>query len=191
MARTKQISRKVPGEPARKRLIADKKDPVSYDDGDDDDNDDDQDKKEPPSDKKRQATPVKRKAPPVQLVYVLIYAEGGPYREEFDPEVVGVYSSKQLAVDNSKRAFEARTNFYENGSFTEPQIFDETKDNTSTIGEEGRILLYQKDREGDWSKLSIEVKQLDQPVPQATRMTTARARALFHSRCKRKHCCHK
>jgi hypothetical protein len=67
-------------------------------------------------------------------------------------------------IQNAKVAFEDRSNgFYENGEFTEPDIFDDADDNTESIGDEGIVLL-QEDREGDWSKISLKKKLLDEPI---------------------------
>jgi hypothetical protein len=105
-----------------------------------------------------------KKAKIPQYIYILLYTEGGPYSEEFVPEILGVYSSKTLAMQNAKVAFEDRSNgFYKNGEFTEPDIFEETDDNTESIVDEG-ILLFQKDREGDWNKISLKKKLLDEPL---------------------------
>lgn len=150
-----------PGPLPTKRLVA--YPPRKKDGGGDDE--DDNDKKPPPS--KRQAPTAsgsssKRKKAPPTFVYILVYMEGGPYREEFEPKIPGAFSSKQLAMENAKRTFETYSDgFYIDGAFTEPDIFDKTQDNTNTIGESG-VLLYQKDREGEWKKLSLVTKQLDE-----------------------------
>jgi hypothetical protein len=105
-----------------------------------------------------------KKAKIPQDIYILLYTEGGPYREDFVPEIIGVYSSKTLAIQNAKIAFEDKSyGSYINGDFTEPMVFDKTDDNTESIGDEGDV-LFQKDREGDWNKISLRKKELDEPI---------------------------
>jgi hypothetical protein len=105
-----------------------------------------------------------KKAKIPQYIYILLYTEGGPYCDDFILEILGVYSSKTLAIENAKIAFEDKSNgFYKNGEFTEPEIFEETDDNTESIGDEGVVLL-QKDQEGDWNMISLGKKQLDVPI---------------------------
>jgi hypothetical protein len=105
-----------------------------------------------------------KKAKIPQYIYILLYTEGGPYREEFEPEIIGVYSCKTLAIQNAKVAFEDNSNgFYINGEFTEPMVFDEIDDSTESIGDEGDV-LFQKDREGEWNKISLKKKELDESI---------------------------
>jgi hypothetical protein len=101
-----------------------------------------------------------KKANIPQSIYVILYTEGGSC-PEFKPEIIGLYSSKTLAIQSAKVAFENKTyGKYQNGGWTEPRFFEKTKDNTERVGDEG-ILLFQEDREDYWQKISIEKKQLD------------------------------
>lgn len=84
-----------------------------------------------------------KKAKLPQYIYILLYTEGGPY-SEVTSETIGVYSSKTLALQNAKVAFEDRSNgFYKNGEFTEPDIFDDADDdNTESIGDDGVVFFF-------------------------------------------------
>lgn len=50
-----------------------------------------------------------KKAKISQYTYILLYTEGRPCSEEFVLDIIGVYSSKTLATQNAKVAFEDRS----------------------------------------------------------------------------------
>lgn len=100
------------------------------------------------------------KRPAQKYVFVLLHTEGGLYQAT-EAKVVGVYSSKQLAVDGAKIKFEELSSgCYKDGTWTEPEIFEEVMENTSEPDDNGP-LLRQVDQEGAWSEISLQKLPLD------------------------------
>lgn len=95
---------------------------------------------------------------PKNWVYVLLHKEGGPYRSP-DFSAIGAYTCLPSALEGARRKFESLSHgFYKDGAFTEPEIFEETFDDTRLeavdVGGEDR-LLYQEDMEGEWSEICL------------------------------------
>jgi hypothetical protein len=102
----------------------------------------------------------------MQYMFVLLWKSGGPYREE-DAKVVGVYSSKKLAVEGAKVKFEVLSNgCYKDGRWTEPHIFEKVVDSTSDANGQGDdiVLLKQVDQEGEYEQLNLQKLRLDEPI---------------------------
>ena len=83
-----------------------------------------------------------------------------PYR---NPEVqtVGTFSSKALAIKNARAAFQDNSHgCFVNGAFTDPNAFEDTQDNSGTIGESG-VVFMQRDQEGQEVSVSLQTVTLD------------------------------
>jgi hypothetical protein len=102
----------------------------------------------------------------MQYMFVLLWKSGGPYREK-DAKVVGIYSSKKLAVEGAKIKFEVLSNgCYKDGRWTEPHIFEKVVDSTSDANGQGDdiVLLKQVDQEGEYEQLNLQKLLLDEPI---------------------------
>uniref|UniRef100_A0A6V4VIV0 Uncharacterized protein n=1 Tax=Prymnesium polylepis TaxID=72548 RepID=A0A6V4VIV0_9EUKA len=96
----------------------------------------------------------------LQHVYLVTLVESNPY-ERARSQTVGMYSTKELAISNARAAFEAHSNgFFRNGKFTEPDIFEQTVDNSKKMGNQG-VVFMQRDMEGDEVRVSLEQVALD------------------------------
>jgi len=102
-----------------------------------------------------------------QSVFVLVHSEGGPYCDT-NTNVVGVYSTKKLAVQGAKIRFEELSGgCYEDGRFREPGIFEEVVDNTTDLRDDdddvgALTLFYQLDQEGAYSQLVLQKSPFDE-----------------------------
>ena len=102
----------------------------------------------------------------LQYAYLVVLTEDNPY-EPARRQTVGMYSTKELAISNARKAFEAHSNgFFHDGKFTEPEIFEETIDNSKKMGDsffQEECVYLQRDMEGDEVSVSLEKVALDQP----------------------------
>ena len=76
----------------------------------------------------------------LQYVYLVTLTQRNPY-ESSRRQTVGMYSTKELAISNARKAFETHSNgFFRDGKFTEPDIFEQTLDNSKKkMGESGVV----------------------------------------------------
>ena len=83
-------------------------------------------------------------------------------------QTVGAFSSKALAIKNARAAFQDNScgNFV-NGAFTEPErdfmephAYEDTQDDSGTIGDSG-VVLMQRDMEGHEVSVSLQTVTLD------------------------------
>jgi len=96
-------------------------------------------------------------------MYLVRAEEYGNYRDD-EHHTIGFYSTKKLALENARVAFEEQfsNGFFQDGEFTEPDIFEIAEDNSKTIGDEG-IIYHQCDQEGDGEKITLESIVVDKP----------------------------
>jgi hypothetical protein len=114
-----------------------------------------------------------KKAKIPQYIYILLYHEGGLHSITYK-EIIGVYSSETLAKQNAKIVFDDRSNgFYINGEFKTPVVSVTTDDyfgdSDSDDGDEddedeGDCLFVLSDRKGEFKKISLLKKGLDEPI---------------------------
>lgn len=100
------------------------------------------------------------------VLYLVRAEEYEEYREN-EGHTIGIYSSKKLALENARIAFEEQFSggFFQNGKFSEPDLFEVTQDNSKTVtGAEGSNVIYEQcDQEGDGSKITLEKINVDKP----------------------------
>jgi hypothetical protein len=113
-----------------------------------------------------------KKAKIPQYIYILLYEEGGLHSVA-TKEIIGVYSSETLAKQNAKMAIDGRSNgFYINGKFKKPSVSVATNDYTGSGSDEddeddegeGCCLFFQSDRKGEFNKISLLKKGLDELI---------------------------
>lgn len=114
--------------------------------------------------KKRVGENKDTKPAPITYMFVLLSQAGGPYRDT-EVNVVGVYSTKQLAIDGAKKKFEESSDgFYKDGSFDENKCLkylESFDDHTADVEDSG-TMLRQQDQEGCWEEIFLQKTQLDE-----------------------------
>lgn len=118
---------------------------------------------EAPKAEKRQKKSDGAKKNSDKAMYLVTAKEYGAYRED-DDHTIGLYSTKKLALENARVAFEQQfsNDFFQEGAFTEPEIFETAEDNSKTIGDEG-IIYEQCDQEGEGARITLEKIVVDKP----------------------------
>jgi hypothetical protein len=152
MARTKSTARKQPSEEAQAIIDATTTEGMEA----------------PAVEAPVKAKPAKRQktATPSSMMYLVVMHESYSSGDPLEPKIVGVYSSKELALANARSVFERHSYYFEDGHFNEEaeEKLEEKEDNAATVGDNGKI-YYELSHEGDELTVTMNKVASDKPCP--------------------------
>jgi hypothetical protein len=150
MARTKSTARKQPSEEAQAVIDATNTEGMEA----------------PAVEAPVKAKPAKRQKTSSSMMYLVVMFESYSSGDPLEPRVVGVYSSKELALANACSVFERHSYYFEDGHFNEEaeEKLVEKADNAATVGDSGKI-YYELSHEGDELSITLNKVASDKPCP--------------------------
>jgi hypothetical protein len=152
MARTKSTARKQPSEEAQAVIDATEgmEAPVA--------------EAEAPA--KPKANAAKRQKTSSSMMYLVVMHESYSSGDPLEPKIVGIYSSKELALANARSVFERHSYYFEDGGFNEEaeEKLEEKENNALTMGDSGKI-YYELSHEGDELTVTMNKVPSDKPCP--------------------------
>lgn len=111
--------------------------------------------------------PAKRqKTSPSSMMYLVVMHESYSSGDPLEPKIVGVYSTKELALSNARSVFERHSYYFEDGGFNEEaeEKLEEKENNALTVGDSGKI-YYELSHEGDELTVTMNKVPSDKPCP--------------------------
>jgi hypothetical protein len=110
--------------------------------------------------------PAKRQKTSSSMMYLVVMHESYSSGDPLEPKIVGVYSSKELALANARSVFERHSYYFEDGGFNEEaeEKLEEKEDNALTVGDSGKI-YYELSHEGDELTVTMNKVASDKPCP--------------------------
>jgi hypothetical protein len=110
--------------------------------------------------------PAKRQKTASSMMYLVVMHESYSSGDPLEPKIVGVYSSKELALSNARSVFERHSYYFEDGGFNEEaeEKLEEKEDNALTVGDSGMI-YYELSHEGDELTVTMNKVGSDKPCP--------------------------
>jgi hypothetical protein len=110
--------------------------------------------------------PAKRQKTSSSMMYLVVMHESYSSGDPLEPKIVGVYSSKELALANARSVFERHSYYFEDGGFNEEaeEKLADQEDNALTVGDSGKI-YYELSHEGDELTVTMNKVASDKPCP--------------------------
>lgn len=102
-------------------------------------------------------------------MYLVVLHESYSSGDPLQPKVVGLYNTKDMALEHAKTTFERHSYYFENGKFNEEasQKLEEFQDNSVTMGAavgnpDGKV-YFEASFEGDELTVSLTAIDTDKP----------------------------
>jgi hypothetical protein len=120
----------------------------------------------PAADATVKAKPAKRQKTSSSMMWLVMMHESYSSGPSLEPKIVGVYSSKELALANARSVFERHSYYFEDGHFNEEaeEKLEEKEDNAATVGDSGKV-YYELSLEGDELSVTMNKVASDKPCP--------------------------
>jgi hypothetical protein len=115
--------------------------------------------------------PAKRQKTSSSQMFLVVMHESYSSGDPLEPKIVGIYSSREMAMDNARAVFERHSYYFEDGGFNEEaeEKLEEKEDFSATVGDSGKI-YYELSHEGDELTVSMNKVASDKPCPKTLPM---------------------